>query len=153
MKKLLLILTVTMVMISCSATTTNKTTKATTGVEVSQSDFLGTTWKLEKYLQDGKLVEVIENSKANILFDEKIFSGNSSVNKFSGSYILEEKNLKMGPVRVTRMMGPEEANKQEVSFLGLLGIVTSYKINGDKLILLNNEDEEILIFTATPKTK
>ncbi len=148
MKKILLVLAITGVMISCSATT--KVEGEKTGVvkaEVVDKTLLGTTWKLESYSVEGKLVDVIENSKADLTLQEDRFSGNGSVNRFFGSYTLEEDHLKMGPVGRTMMMGPKDASDQEFAYTQLLEKVTSYEIVGDQLSLLE-DGKVVLVFKA-----
>jgi heat shock protein HslJ len=148
MKKILLVLAIAGVMISCSATTKVEGDKeATTKTEVIDQTLLGTTWKLEKYSIDGNLVDVIENSEADLIFQEDRFAGNGSVNRYFGSYKLEGKDLKMGPVGRTLMMGPEDASDQEFTYTQLLEKVTSWEIVGDKLTLLE-DGKVVLVFKA-----
>jgi heat shock protein HslJ len=149
MKKILLVLAIAGVMVSCSGATTTTGEKATTTNEITaQKELIGTTWRLEKYSVDRKLVDVIGNSKANILFQEDRFSGNGSVNRYFGSYNVDGNNIKMGAVGSTMMMGPKEASDQEFAYTELLGKATSWEIIGDRLTLLE-DSKVILVFKAS----
>ena len=155
MKKILLVLVLSGVIISCSANKPMEKDSNLTTIEVVQKEFIGTTWKLSKYLLDGKLKGVHENSKADIKFEDEKFYGNGSVNRYFGSYTLENNQLKLGKIGTTMMMGPENAMQQEYAFTSLLEKVTSYEIVGDELKFYS-EGKLILILATTeniPKTK
>ena len=155
MKKLLLVLALSGFIISCSANKPmeKKTNLAT--VEVVQKEFIGTTWSLSEYLLDGELKDVHENSKANIKFEDEKFYGDGSVNRYFGSYTLQNNQLTLGKIGSTMMMGPEDAMQQEYAFTSLLEKVTSYEVVGEELKLFS-EGKLILTLIAQkeiPKTK
>jgi len=152
MKKVLLILSLSGFIISCSANKPMETKSDSINIEVIQKEFTGTTWKLSKYLSEEKLKDVIATSKADLKFEDGKFNGDASVNRYFGSYTLKNNKLTMGRIGSTMMMGPEDAMNQEYAFTSLLENVTSYEIVGEKLNLLSN-GEVILVLTAVEKIK
>ncbi len=147
MKKVLLILALSGFIISCSANKPMGTRSNSVSIEVIQKEFTGITWKLSKYFSDDQLKDVTATSKADLKFEDQRFYGNGSVNRFFGSYTLNNNELRMGRVGTTLMMGPEDAMQQEYAFTTLLEKVRSYEIVGEELKLFSHE-EVILVLTA-----
>jgi len=152
MKKVLLILALSGFIISCSANKPMETGSNSVSIEVVQREFTGTTWKLSKYLSEEKLKDVTATSKADLKFEEEKFYGDGSVNRYFGSYTLNNTELTMGRIGSTMMMGPEDAMEQEYAFTALLGKVTSYEIVGDQLKLLS-DGKVVLVLTAVEETE
>ncbi|MFZ2323796.1 MAG: META domain-containing protein [Ignavibacteriaceae bacterium] len=63
----------------------------------------------------------------------KLF-GSTGCNSFTGFYKLKGASLSISPGSITKMACPENT---EQSFLNAIKQATSYKFDGDKLILLN----------------
>lgn len=153
MKKKLLILVLSGFLISCASTGVKGVTEPNSINEKSiQSEFIGTTWKLSKYISDGELKDVISTSKADLKFEDGKFYGDASVNRYFGSYTLDNGKLAMGRVGTTMMMGPNDAMEQEYIFTRLLEKVTSYEIVGEELKLFSDE-KLILVLNATKEVK
>jgi len=73
------------------------------------------------------------------------FSG-KIVNNMMGKYKLgSNNNISFEPIATTMMMGPDNAMKEEQSFLQILPLVKSYKIEQGNLIL-QTSDNQTLIF-------
>lgn len=79
---------------------------------------------------------------------EKMVSGYSGCNQFSGKYVIDGNTLKIGPLASTRKMCPEEINKIESSLLKALSETTSFDLSKNHLIL-KNDDKDIM--TAVKK--
>ncbi|MCS5421814.1 MULTISPECIES: META domain-containing protein [Psychrilyobacter] len=150
MKKVLLILALSGFIISCSANEPMETRSDSVRIETIQKEFAGTTWKLSKYLSDDQLKDVTETSKADLKFEGGKFYGNGSVNRYFGSYTLNNSELSMGRIGTTLMMGPEDAMQQEYAFTALLQKVTSYEIVGEELKLFS-DGKLILVLTEENK--
>ncbi len=150
MKKILLVLAVSGLLISCSAyDTKGKYSEGNSKVEVENLSFEGTNWSLVEYAADGTIKSVEENSNPSIVFTENEFAGNASVNRYFGRYITVGNDFKeIGQAGMTRKMGPEELMKQEGTFMKLLSEVTSYEVKGDHLLLLAG-DRVVLTFKGT----
>jgi len=152
MKKILLVLALSGFIISCSANKPMEVKSDSVNIEVIQKELIGTTWKLSKYSSDGNLKDVTETSKADLTFEDGKFYGDGSVNRYFGSYTLNNNELSMGRIGSTMMAGPEDAMQQEYAFTALLEKVTSYEIVGEELKLFNN-GEVILVLTAEQKSE
>lgn len=100
--------------------------------------------------KDYKMVNAPAEATITIGFDgaESRYFGKSAVNRYFGSYTLDEKTLEFGPAGVTMMAGPEPLMKAEHEYLQDLSTVNSYKLEGKKLTLINSEGKE-LVFEET----
>jgi len=106
------------------------------------------TWSVE-YIADRP---VIDFSPASITLgaDGRI-SGNSSCNRFTGSYEVSGKSLKIGPLGVTRMACPAALMDQEQRFLKTIERVASWNIaNG--LLHLHDADGKPIFRAARKAT-
>ena len=68
--------------------------------------------------------------------EEAHVSGSGGVNRFTGTFALSENELRFGPLATTMMAGREPAMLLERAFLDMLGVVTSYSLDGPTLTLL-----------------
>lgn len=152
MKKVLLILALSGFIISCSTNKPMETRSDSMIVEVIQKELIGTTWKLSQYFLDGKLKDVTISSKADLRFQDEKFYGDGSVNRFFGSYALNNNKISIGRIGTTLMMGPKDDMQQEYAFTTLLEKVTSYEIVGEKLKLFSNGNI-LLVLTAIEELK
>jgi len=114
---------------SCTSTTPPSPTWSLTG----------TVWKLVEL--NGQTVG--ESKLPSLTLDAATsqVSGMAGVNRFSGGYQQQGAALTFGPMKVTRMAGPENAMKLENEFLAALGRVTAWKADGMVLSLLAGETE------------
>ncbi|HAS79958.1 MAG TPA: hypothetical protein DCR90_03510 [Fusobacteriaceae bacterium] len=147
MKKLLLILAVSGFIISCSVSEPVEKKLDLINIEVVQNRLTKTNWKLSKYLLDGKLEKVSIDSKADLRFEDEKIYGDGGVNRYFGSYRIDNNNISIEKIGTTLMMGPEDIMKQEHLFIKLLQEVRSYKIVGKELKLL--DDEKVLLVLTT----
>ena len=152
MKKILLILALSGFIISCSANKSTETRSEPINIEIIQNKLTATTWKLSKYFSEGKLKDVTVTSKADLRFEDGKFYGNGSVNRYFGSYTLNNNEINIGRIGKTLMMGPEDIMRQEDIFTALLEKITSYEVVGDELKLLNNE-QVLLVLTSVEDIK
>ena len=96
----------------------------------------GTEWHLVQI--DGKSLTLPLNSFNITLGQDGNLSGVGACNRLLGTYtVAENYAINLGQVGTTMMICPEnEALERE--FTQLLGTITHYDIDGDKLILLSN---------------
>lgn len=80
--------------------------------------------------------------------DEKVFvrfladgsvSGFAGCNSFFGTYIATGRKLEIGQLGATRMACPESVMQGESSFMGALQAASGYQVNGDTLILSDQQ--------------
>jgi heat shock protein HslJ len=81
-------------------------------------------------------------------FAEDQMSGSTGCNTYFGTYEVSGDELSIGAVAVTEMwcMEPEGVMDQEQAFLAALASVTSYRLAGERLELLDSTGEAILVF-------
>lgn len=101
-----------------------------------------------------KLVNAPDNAIVTIAFDETEdkFSGQAPINRYFGSYTVEGENFTFGTAGSTMMAGPQDLMKAEYEYLQFLPTVKTYKLDGKKLIMSNDVQEE-LIFEEVEPTK
>ena len=96
-----------------------------------------TQWALVEL--DGEPVELGPEALApNLSLDleESRVAGSGGVNRFAGTFVMSEDELRFGPLATTRMAGPEDAMRLEQGFLEALARVTSHELEGRALTLL-----------------
>ena len=77
-------------------------------------------------------------------------SGRSGVNTYSGSYAPGPgSSLSFGPMALTRMAGPEPAMRAENAYQALLADIRAYRMEADRLVLLDGAGNERLVFSAS----
>jgi heat shock protein HslJ len=84
----------------------------------------------------------------SVEFSADQISGSTGCNTYFGTYSVSGSELGVGDVAVTEMwcMEPEGVMDQEQAFLDALASVASYRLAGERLELLDETGETILIF-------
>lgn len=97
-----------------------------------------------------KLDNAENNAEITIGFAEKDsrYFGKAAVNRYFGSYKIEEGKLMLSPAATTMMMGPQKLMRAEQNYLKALGKVKSYKLEG-KTLTIEPEEGAPLVFTET----
>ena len=122
-----------------------KTKPSTTGDEAkvpatSPSQLLDTKWELTEVY--GKPVIPAETDRAAFIqfsSQDQRAVGMATINRFFGQFTLEGDKLKLDPLGMTRMAGPEPLMKQEDAFVKALSATKSYRIAGNTLELLDGD--------------
>ena len=111
-----------------------------------------TLWQVVMYNNGQEaVVSVILGTEITALFnDDGQLSGSAGCNNYSASYELNEGNINIGPVAVTRMFcsNPEGIMEQETAYLVALENVNSYQIEHDRLKLLNSDGSLLVEYQA-----
>ena len=83
-------------------------------------------------------------------FSEDQISGSTGCNTYFGTYEVSDDELSIGAVAVTEMwcMEPEGVMDQEQAFLAALASVTSYRLAGERLELLDDTGQATLTFES-----
>jgi heat shock protein HslJ len=82
-------------------------------------------------------------------FDDKTISGKSAVNSYSSQYSIDGDQISFTPFVSTEMAGSEDAMNAEAKFFGLMEQVRTLKVEGIKLILMDENKNELLVFQMT----
>jgi heat shock protein HslJ len=94
----------------------------------------------------GELVAIAADELTPMLvldLEESRVSGSGGCNRLAGTFTLSEDELLFGPLMTTRMACPGAAMEREQTFIGALGRVTRYELEGTMLTLLA-EDEAVV---------
>jgi len=111
--------------------------------------FLKTQWRLEQYMQpSGQLTAVLQKTKITAEFEGTKITGNAGCNRYSGSYQLKNKSEISFPghMHSTMMACSTEISIQEQHYLMALSSVVRYQLEQNRLMLLNDEQQTILIY-------
>lgn len=83
-----------------------------------------------------------------VLHQDGRFSGSGGVNRIMGDYRVEGATLSFSDAASTMMAGPPEAMAQEQAILAALPRVRSFRIIGDRLLLLDDAGPPVLTAVA-----
>ncbi|MGB5594370.1 MAG: META and DUF4377 domain-containing protein [Crocosphaera sp.] len=85
----------------------------------------GTEWQLVAWSENQPLTKAI----STIAFEKERLSGDSSCNRYTAGYAIQENAIKLGLIAATRKACPEEIMTQEMLFLSALEGAKLYTIN------------------------
>lgn len=108
----------------------------------------GSSWVLTDWSQDA-----IDPAAFAITaeFTEGRIAGTSGVNRYTGGYTATSAGaFEAGEIASTMMAGPEPAMAAEAAYLKLLASARGFRIEGDRLTLLDGDDTAQLIFATGP---
>ena len=127
---------------SCSTSKTDK----------RAGDLFGTTWELE-YISGPRIAfeGLYPNKKPQITFDQKETKvyGNNGCNGYSAPYALSERKLTFGEPGPATLMFCEGGGEQQ--FLQQMKKITSYSIDKDGKLILNEGDVATMRFKKVAK--
>jgi heat shock protein HslJ len=108
-----------------------------------------TVWSLISY-QDGK--SVLPETEITATFDDGALFGSAGCNDYRGSYELDGQSLAVSPVAMTRKAcaGPAGVMEQEQAYGAALASVAGYRIQGERLELLDAGAVVVATFGARP---
>lgn len=89
-----------------------------------------------------KVMHALDNADLRVSFDdvEDRYYG-KVINNFNGAYKIDGDTITFGPAMSTMMAGDPEMMKIEYEYLNFFPQVKKYKIEGNTLILMTDEDE------------
>lgn len=98
---------------------------------------------------NGKKLVAPPEQRPTLTFDadDKRVSGFGGCNRLTGGYEADGNKLKFGPVATTQM-ACAQGMSTEADFAAALELVTSYKIEGDKLIVYGADGKQLVQFEA-----
>lgn len=144
MKKVLLVIISMLLLFTISSAKTTKMKKI--------KNLTSTSWKLVEF-QDIELVSQYIGSKSlgkiTLDFSKKgsVTSGNSGINTYTGSYVVNGENITFSELTSTQLYGPRNIMEQEYKYLNILPNINSFKIVDNKTLKLITADGVELTFT------
>lgn len=119
-------------------------------VKEAPADLAGTSWTLASLAgENGSMVPVLAGTVVTVEFDaEGTLGGSAGCNHYGADYTRDGANLSIGPPVRTEMYCSEPPGimDQEDRYLALLANVTSYRVEGDRLVLTDEADTDLLFF-------
>lgn len=111
----------------------------------NQPDMLTTVaeWELSSINGTAPIADQYSRGLPSAAFTkENKISGHGGCNRYSGEYTIDGEKISLGKMLSTKMFCPGGG---EEMYMKALGSVTAFKVNKDKLTLLN-DNQEVLVF-------
>ena len=149
MKKILLFGISILLIFSCSSTNTSAPLENKDVRAASFKSLENTSWKLTDISGEKIITKNINGKETGIITldiaGDRI-SGSGGVNKYFGSYTVDDGIIKMSNVGSTKMMGPEDLMKVEEKYFSILQDITNVELKDENTLILKT-DSDTLIFT------
>lgn len=140
MKKNLILSTLVLALTACTtAEISDKISSLKSGVS-KVTDTILPNLKQELNGREFKILGDEYNKEVSIGFEGNRFFGYSGINRYFGQYEINGGKLVIEDMGTTKMGGIEQDMILELKFLTILKDNKSIKLEGDKLILISNED-------------
>ena len=140
MKKILILSTLVLALTACTtAEISDKISSLKSGVS-KVTDTILPNLKQELNGREFKILGDEYNKEVSIGFEGNRFFGDSGINRYFGQYEINGGKLVIEDMGLTKMAGKEQDMILELKFLTILKDNKSIKLEGDKLILISNED-------------
>ncbi len=97
-------------------------------------------WRL-RLLGERSSAQEPELAKLTLHFTGDRVSGFAGVNRFFGAYRISGDDIKLGPLGMTMMAGPESAMQLEQDFTAVLNTADRWEIEAGKLTLFQGQRE------------
>ena len=121
-----------------------------TATIIPTSDIFRQLWRLSSYVdRKGNLAKVMPGSTITIEFDDFQLNGSTGCNEYFADFRLEGERLFYNSISITEVFctTPDGVMMQETEYLEALQKVVSYKVMDDRLQMINEEGQTLLIFT------
>ncbi len=142
MKKILLFGISILLIFSCSSTNTSTPLGNKDVIAVNLKSLKNTSWQLADISEKKIITKNINGKETGIITldisDDRI-SGSGGVNRYFGSYTVDDGIIEMSDIGSTKMMGPEDLMKVEEEYFSILQDVTSFEIPDRGTLILNSD--------------
>ena len=103
-------------------------------VLVAEAQGLDGGWKVNGF-NNGRdaVVGLAGDAPVTLSFERGAVSGDAGCNTFRGTYVVDGRTVKIGPLATTRKACPEELMKQEREFVAALESAVTWSVEGDTL--------------------
>ncbi len=112
-------------------------------------NFEGTSWKMDTYLSNiDHLVSPVSSTNLTLEFKDGRISGSSGCNSFFATYAVEKNSMSFGLIGATKMYCSNQGiMEQEQTYFMRLESVKTYKIEGNKLKLIDGNGKTVLVYS------
>jgi heat shock protein HslJ len=93
---------------------------------------------------------VLASESTSMQFDKGRLAGSDGCNRYTTSYSASASSLKIGPnIAGTRMACPQPIMEEAATFIEALGRTTGYRVDGDRMTLLDGSGRPMAAFRKT----
>ncbi len=111
----------------------------------------GTEWVLRGYDDDGTAVMLPPGIEITLVLDEGTVGGNAGCNTYNAAFETNGDLISFSPAATTRMACPEPAMQIEQAYLAAFEQTSQYRIDGDTLVLIDEDGNDLLVYAARPE--
>lgn len=140
MKKILILSTLVLALTACTTAEISDKISSLKSEVSKVTDTILPNLKQELNGREFKILGDEYNKEVSIGFEGNRFFGYSGINRYFGQYEINGGKLVIEDMGLTKMAGKEQDMILELKFLTILKDNKSIKLEGDKLILISNED-------------
>jgi len=105
----------------------------------------GIDWRASELLDGPTLAAIPAQVTVTLRLQDGETSGNAGCNGYFGSYALQGASLTFGAMASTKMACPEPQMEVESAWLTTLGLVTSWRMDGERLQILDGTDTVLAV--------
>jgi heat shock protein HslJ len=111
---------------------------------------VGTTWRLTTFAAGDVVFSVLSGTEITAMFAEnEAVAGSAGCNGFSGTYESTGSSLSFSGLATTKIHCSGQVMAQESAFIGAMGKVASFSIDGMHLLLLDEDSALLLSFDGS----
>ena len=99
-------------------------------------------------LSSGLDVEGWEQAAPSVTFEDGTVGGSTGCNRFTASYTVDGDAVEFGMIASTQIACPPPADAVERAYVEALGRVAGWRLDGEELVLLDEDDAEVLRYAA-----
>ena len=99
-------------------------------------------------LSSGLDVEGWEQAAPSVTFEDGTVGGSTGCNRFTASYTVDGDAVELGMIASTQIACPPPADAVERAYVEALGRVAGWRLDGEELVLLDEDDAEVLRYAA-----
>lgn len=109
-----------------------------------QASLDGTKWRLVSWSISSQQASDFTTTMA---FKSDQLTGRAPVNSYGGTYeTRDDGSIELGEINRTLMAGPKPEMKAEDAYFKLLEQVSTYRVDGSALTLMDAKENELLVF-------
>lgn len=111
---------------------------------------VGTTWQLTTFATADVVSSVIGDTEITAMFSaDHTVAGSAGCNRFSATYTSTGTTLSFSPLATTKLGSAGDVMAQESAFVDAMGAVASFSIQGERLLLLDDDSSLLLSFDGS----
>ena len=146
MNRWVVALCVTVLLTACAGTDGASSPSPT----ADAADLEGVTWVLDQASAEALSATAPPDARVDLTFEAAGAHGLAACNTYRGSYSLDGNSLTFGEMATTLMACASEVSDLEAAYLGKLGEVSSYALDGERLTLAGGDGSDMSFSAESP---